>query len=56
MKSPVGRIQDKFRYQILMRLKTDEKDKIIRKIYDMVDEGRDKRVQTFVEIDPSNLS
>lgn len=56
MKSPVGRIQNKFRYQILMRLKTETKDEIISQIYKLVDGSRNKDVQVFVEIDPSSLS
>jgi len=56
MKSPMGRIQDKYRYQILMRLKNNNSDKIIKKLYEMVDNTKFKDVSIFVEINPSTLS
>ncbi|MBR2909719.1 MAG: primosomal protein N' [Clostridia bacterium] len=56
MKSPVGRIQDKFRYQILMRLKPQNADQIISKIYEQVNTVKNRDVSVFVEIDPASLS
>lgn len=56
MKSPVGKIEDKYRYQILLRLKMENKDEIISKIYNLVDRLKDNKVQVFVELDPANLS
>lgn len=56
MKSPVGRIQDKFRYQILMRLKNETSDQIIKEIYNQVNTVKSRDVSVFVEIDPASLS
>ena len=56
MKSPVGRIQDKYRYQILMRLKPENADNIISEIYEQVNTLKNKEVSVFVEIDPASLS
>ena len=56
MKSPVGRIQDKFRYQILIRLKPEKSDQIISKLYEQVNTVKNKDVSVFVEIDPASLS
>lgn len=56
MKSPVGRIDNKFRYQILMRLRNQEADNIIRKIYDYTNQNKHKNVSIFVEINPDVLS
>lgn len=56
MKSPVGRIQGKFRYQILIRLKMKNSDEIIKKLYEEVDKHKTKDVSVFVEINPSSLS
>ena len=33
MKSPIGKIKNKIRYQILARIKNENKDDIIEKIY-----------------------
>ena len=56
MKSPVGRIQDKFRYQILMRLKPASSDEIIKRIYNEVNNRKNRDVSVFVEINPASLS
>ncbi len=56
MKSPVGRIENKFRYQILIRLKTLNADDIISKIYALINKTQQKNVSVFFEIDPSSLS
>ncbi len=56
MKSPVKRAKRQFRYQILMRLKLDDYDKIIEKIFKINRENSKKNVTSFVEIDPQNLS
>ena len=55
MKSPLGRVQNKFRYQILCRFKTDKED-LVDFIATAVKEHSDKRVQLFLEINPQNLS
>lgn len=56
MKSPVSRIKNKFRYQILIRLKKDNQEQIINKIYSICDECYNPKVLFFVEINPSSLS
>jgi len=56
MKSPVGRIQNKYRFQVLLRLKNQMSDTIIKELYRLVDDNQNKDVSIFVEIDPSSLS
>ncbi len=53
MHAPVRRIQNKFRYQVLMRL-TD--GGILKEIYSACDKVKRKGVLVYVEEDPSNLS
>ena len=54
MKSPVKKIQDKYRYQILFRL-NENASEIIEKIYDIVDDNRQKNCTIFTEINPQSL-
>ncbi len=55
MKSPVKRIQNKHRMQILIRL-VGNYDEIVSKIYKTVDKYLIPKVSVFVEINPNNLS
>ena len=55
MKSPVKRIQNKYRVQILMRIVSGF-DKIIGNVYNIVDKHTVSKVSVFVEINPNNLS
>ena len=55
MKSPVGRIKNKFRYQILIRLKQPSDKDLIDKIYAICDKNEHQKVSFFVEINPSSL-
>jgi primosomal protein N' (replication factor Y) len=55
MRSPVKRIKDMYRMQILMRI-SDNFDFLIQRIYDIIDKSRDSRVTLFTEINPGNLS
>ena len=55
MKSPVKRIEKKFRYQILIRLKPQNYSTIISKIFD-ASKVNAKNVTVFVEQNPQNLS
>ena len=56
MRSPVGRIQNKYRYQILMRIKNDgDTENIIRAIYKAADEEKVKDTAVFTEINPQSL-
>ena len=53
MKSPVKMIQNKFRYQVLMRLKSDA---LLPQIYDRSLGKKTRDVNVYVEEDPANLS
>lgn len=54
MKAPLNKIKNKFRYQIMMRIKLEKADEIEKKIFDCVDEKCKSSV--FFEINPNNLS
>ena len=56
MKCPVKRIQNKFRYQILMRIVQKDYTKLRDLIYNIVRENSQKDVLSFVEVNPQNLS
>ncbi|MDR1917642.1 MAG: primosomal protein N' [Christensenellaceae bacterium] len=58
MKCPHGRLKNKFRYQILVRIKTDGADEIINHIDDCIKKitPSARKVQIFMEINPGNLS
>ena len=53
MKSPVKRIQDKFRYQVLMRLTGDG---LLPQIYERALQYKTRDVLVYVEENPANLS
>ncbi|MDE7395497.1 MAG: primosomal protein N', partial [Clostridiales bacterium] len=55
MKSPVKRIQDRYRVQIIARIEKNF-DAIIEKIYAVTDAHRSAKTICFVEIDPSSMS
>ena len=54
MKSPIKRIQDKYRYQIMLRLKLERADEIEEDVFDIID--RASKTSVFFEINPQNLS
>ena len=56
MKSPIGKIKNKIRYQILARIKKDKEEELISKIYSICDKYQNAKVSVFVEIDPQSLS
>lgn len=56
MKSPITRIKNKYRYQILIRLKKDREFEITNKIYSVCDECYNHKVSFFVEINPSSMT
>lgn len=57
MKSPITRIQKKYRYQIVMRLNlTQNTDKITEDIYAIMDKARESGVSVFAELNPANMS
>ena len=51
-----GKIKNKIRYQILMRIKHEHEDDIIQKLYEICDKYENAKVSIFVEINPQNLS
>ncbi len=53
MHAPIKRIQNKFRYQILMRLTDGE---LLKEIYSAVFEAKFKNTLAYVEENPTNLS
>ena len=55
MKSPVKRISNKYRVQILMRIVRDY-DRITQTVYEAADRHAVPKVSVFVEINPNNLS
>lgn len=56
MKSPVKKIQNKFRFQVLCRFKNKNKYAIISRVYDLVKKLNGKGISVFVETNPQNLS
>jgi len=56
MRSPVKKINDKYRYQVILRTRIENVDEITEKIYNILDEQKDKNVLAFVEINPNNMS
>ena len=56
MKSPVKKMQKKYRYQILMRVLTKSSAKILKKVYNIVNLHIVKNCTCFVEVNPQNLS
>ena len=54
MKSPLKRIQNKFRYQVIIRLKNNRADEIEKEIFDCTLDAPKSSV--FFEINPSNMS
>ena len=54
MKSPVKRIQNKYRVQILMRIVSGF-DNIIKDVYNIVDRHSVAKASVFVEVNPNNL-
>lgn len=56
MKSPIKRIQTKYRYQILMRLNKNNADNILQDIFAVDRILHNKAVTTFVEVNPQSLS
>jgi len=55
MKSPIRRIKNKFRYQVLMRIASTRTD-IVDKVYDLSLPCSNSKTLVYVEINPGNLS
>lgn len=56
MRSPVNKIKNKHRYQIVMRFCNDVSDIILKEIYSELDKIRNSKVSVFVELNPISLS
>ena len=56
MKSPVKKIEKKYRYQILTRLTVTNSQQILDKIYTVINQIKTNNVSVFVELNPQNLS
>lgn len=54
MKSPIKRIQDKYRYQIIVRMKLEFAEQIEKDIFEIVDKA--SKTSVFFEVNPQNLS
>lgn len=54
MKSPVGRIEKQYRFQVLMRISASSQ--LVPQIYNIVKSNQPKNAVVFVEINPTNLS
>ncbi|NCA67560.1 MAG: primosomal protein N', partial [Clostridia bacterium] len=55
-KSPITRIENKYRYQIFIKLRREREEEIISKIYKAAEESRLEDISIFVELNPQNLS
>ncbi|MDD4291013.1 MAG: primosomal protein N' [Clostridia bacterium] len=55
MRSPVKRIESKYRFQILMRIENGRADEIIKKLYSIINQHRSD-ISVFVELNPQNLN
>ena len=55
MKSPVKRINNKYRYQILARIKTNN-EKLVDSFYSVATEFDSSKVRCYLEVNPSSLS
>ncbi|MDE5756696.1 MAG: primosomal protein N', partial [Clostridia bacterium] len=56
MKAPLGRIQNKFRYQIIARIRRENESKIIAKFYDVIEKNQSRGVTVFAELNPQNMA
>ena len=55
MKAPLKRLQNKFRYQVLMRINVGNKD-ILDRIFFTVDKYRSRQLLVSLEINSNNLT
>ncbi|MDR2634665.1 MAG: primosomal protein N' [Clostridiales bacterium] len=55
MKSPVKRIQQRFRFQVLMRLENGAAEEICARVFEITDKYKSSKVPCFVEINPQSL-
>lgn len=55
MKSPIKRLQNKFRMQVLMRIESKNYD-LIKRIFEISDQKKSKNVSVYLEVNPNNLT
>ena len=56
MKSPIKKIEKKFRFQILMRINGEIADDLLQNIFEICDKKEYKDVSVFAETNPQNLT
>jgi len=56
MKSPVNKIKNKHRYQVVLRFANNIATEVLDKIYKLLDEIRNSKLSVFVENNPQSLS
>ena len=56
MKAPLGRIQSKYRYQIIARIKRENESKIIAKFYEVIESNQSRGVTVFAQLNPQNMA
>jgi len=56
MKSPVNKIKNKHRYQIVLRFANDIENKVLNEIYAILDTIKNNKLSVFVENNPNSLS
>ena len=56
MKSPVSKIKNKHRYQIVLRFANKIVDAVLEEVYNILDKNKNNRLSVFVENNPTSLS
>ena len=56
MRAPIKRLQNKYRFQIILRILPDKADEIITGLHEIMDENVRPNVWTFIEINPQSMS
>ena len=55
MKAPLKKLQNKYRYQVLMRIK-DLSNKTTDIVYSVINKYNTKNISAYMEINPNNLN
>ncbi len=56
MRSPLSRIQNKYRYQIIARIERNKEEQIIAEFYDVIEKSKYRGVSVFAELNPQNMA
>jgi primosomal protein N' (replication factor Y) len=56
MKSPINRIKNKHRYQVVLRYATKINDDVLTEVYQILDKLKQNKLSIFVETNPLSLS